>query len=450
MVKPREHSPSGAEPTSTADLAEERPRYRRLSWSLFAFAAAWVVVGSAMLLLRLADGALPARVVIGPFTLLPPAAAFSIAGLVVALRQPPERVRVADAHDRSVLEPRGEPAARRRLRGQLGDGLDVGAAVRADGDAPAPPAAGWAPAVSEVAVGLASRHRGHRSHERRIPVRPESPGNPIANERLVVIALAGLIVLGICALLSIASLVVRSRSAGADERHQIRWIAIGTSVFLATWILSIFAGFVFTTPTADVVLSGLALLFYAAIPVSIGIAILKYRLHDIDVVIRKTLVVAVLAAIFVLVYALVVGGVGALVESSSNSVLSFAAAAIVAVLFQPMLARARRFADRVVYGKRATPYEVLAEFSEHLAETYGADDVLPRTARVLAQGVGADRARVWLSVGNELQPVATWPLDADPARADDHRAECATKGTSWGPCRSRCRRTIPWTPPRRS
>jgi signal transduction histidine kinase len=105
---------------------------------------------------------------------------------------------------------------------------------------------------------------------------------------------------------------------------------------------------------------------------------------------------------------------------------------VVAVLFQPALGRARRFADRVVYGERATPYEVLAEFSEHLADTYAADDVLPRTARVLAEGVGADRARVWLSAGRELRPVATWPNDADPARPDDHRAEVRHQGELLG------------------
>jgi signal transduction histidine kinase len=159
---------------------------------------------------------------------------------------------------------------------------------------------------------------------------------------------------------------------------------------------------------------------------------LKYRLYDIDVVIRKALIVAVLAAFFVSVYTLVVGGVGALAEVSNSPALSFAAAALVAVAFQPVLARARRFADRVVYGKRATPYEVLAEFGEQLAETYAADDVLPRTARVLGEGVGADRARVWLSIGDELRPVATWPHDADPSREDDHRAEVRHRGELLG------------------
>jgi signal transduction histidine kinase len=149
-------------------------------------------------------------------------------------------------------------------------------------------------------------------------------------------------------------------------------------------------------------------------------------------VIRKAVVVAVLAVFFVVVYALVVGGVGALVETSSNSALSFAAAVLVAVLFQPVLTRARRFADRVVYGKRATPYEVLAEFGDQLAETYAADDVLPRTARVLAEGVGAESASVWLAAGDELRPVATWPIDAGRSRSDDHRADVRHQGELLG------------------
>jgi signal transduction histidine kinase len=62
-----------------------------------------------------------------------------------------------------------------------------------------------------------------------------------------------------------------------------------------------------------------------------------------------------------------------------------------------------------VYGKRATPYEVLAQFSERVAESYAADDVLPRMARVLAEGTGAERADVWLRSGDHLRATAHWP-----------------------------------------
>ena len=171
---------------------------------------------------------------------------------------------------------------------------------------------------------------------------------------------------------------------------------------------------------------------YSAVPIGIGIAILKYRLYDIDIVIRKALVFASLAAFFTVVYALVVGGVGAVMGSLSTPTLSFAAAALVAIGFQPALARARRFADRVVYGKRSTPYEVLAELGERLGETYAADDVLPRIARVLGEGVGADRADVLLLVEDDFRPVASWPEAATATGEADLTVEVRHQGQLLG------------------
>jgi len=85
---------------------------------------------------------------------------------------------------------------------------------------------------------------------------------------------------------------------------------------------------------------------------------------------------------------------------------------VMAVAFQPVRERARRFANRVVYGKRATPYEVLSEFAERMAVAYSTEDVLPRMAQILGGGTGATVARVWLRVGDRLRVAASWPLDA--------------------------------------
>ena len=71
-----------------------------------------------------------------------------------------------------------------------------------------------------------------------------------------------------------------------------------------------------------------------------------------------------------------------------------------------------RFADRVVYGKRANPYEVLTEFSSRVGGAYATEDVVPRMAQILGEGAGAKVARVWLRVGRELRPSASWPSDA--------------------------------------
>jgi signal transduction histidine kinase len=98
-------------------------------------------------------------------------------------------------------------------------------------------------------------------------------------------------------------------------------------------------------------------------------------------------------------------------------VLSAAAAAIVALAFQPVRRRAQRFADRLVYGKRATPYEVLSEFSERVGNAYANEELLPRMARALASGTGAARTDVWVRIGDRLRSEATSPEDAPPADA---------------------------------
>jgi signal transduction histidine kinase len=154
------------------------------------------------------------------------------------------------------------------------------------------------------------------------------------------------------------------------------------------------------------------------------IAITRYHLYDIDVLISRTVVYAALAAFITAVYVGIVVGVGTLVGSGGrpNLALSIVATAIVAVAFQPVRERLQKVANRLVYGKRATPYEVLSHFSERVAESYAADEVLPRMARVLADGTGAARAGVWLRAGDTLRRAASWPVDsvsAQPARVVD-------------------------------
>jgi signal transduction histidine kinase len=224
------------------------------------------------------------------------------------------------------------------------------------------------------------------------------------------------------AIAAMASLIVRYRRAGADERQQIRWIRFVGFAFFATFVTNVAAItivlHVVGSHAADV--TGNVLFFLVAgiliigLPAAAGVAILKYHLYDLDVVIKKTLVFGALAGFIALVYAAIVGGLGAIIGSKSNTLLSFAAAAVLAIAFQPVRAWARRFADRLVYGKRATPYEVLAEFSDRMSETYATEDVLPRMAQILAEGTGAEVARVWLSVGGELRPVATWGNGGEP------------------------------------
>ena len=211
------------------------------------------------------------------------------------------------------------------------------------------------------------------------------------------------------------SMIQRYRRSTGIERLQLRWLAAAVSIVAVTYLivepLSAIVGF--NTQTAWLsALQAVALFTFGLIPVAIGVAILRYRLYDIDVVINRAVLFGSMAVFITAVYVAIVVGVGALVGSASSPLLSAAAAAVVAIAFQPVRRRAQRFADRLVYGKRATPYEVLSAFSERLASAYGDEDLLPRMARILGEGTAAERADVWLKEGDRLRPVAGWPADA--------------------------------------
>jgi signal transduction histidine kinase len=208
---------------------------------------------------------------------------------------------------------------------------------------------------------------------------------------------------------TVASLAVRVRRSRGDERQQLKWLALAIALLGVSFLIGVPYWTLSGTGTSLDLVENIVVLGLAGVPVAIGISILKYRLYDIDVVINKAVVYGILAAFVTIVYVAIVVGVGALVESGGNAVLSAVAAAVIAVAFQPARRRAQRLANRVVYGDRATPYEVLSGFSGRLAETYSIEDVLPRLARVLADGVGATRVTISLGTGAHARTVASYP-----------------------------------------
>ena len=229
--------------------------------------------------------------------------------------------------------------------------------------------------------------------------------NPFFVHRVILDSVIGLL-FPVVFLASIGSLFLRFRRSAGIERQQIKWVAFGLAFAFVTIIVG------------DFVLSGSGVLAavvagagFLAFPVSIGVAVLRFRLYDLDVVVRKTVVAGVLAAFVGVVYAAFVAA-GSLLVGSNDTTIAVVAAVLLAVAFQPVRIRARRFADRLVYGRRANPYEVLTEFSSRVGGAYATEDVVPRMAQILGEGAGAKVARVWLRVGRELRPSASWPSDA--------------------------------------
>ena len=209
----------------------------------------------------------------------------------------------------------------------------------------------------------------------------------------------------------IASLWVRMRRVPAEQRQQIKWFAYAAAVVVVVVVTD---GFL----TGGSVISALTA---PAITAATAVAIFKYHLYDIDVIINRTLVYGALAALIAALYIGIAVGVGALIGGGGrpNLGLSILATAVVALGFQPARERLQKLADRLVYGRRATPYEVLAQFSERVAESYASEEVLPRMARVLGEGTSAVLAEVWLRSGAVLRRAAAFPAAAALAPAVD-------------------------------
>ncbi len=234
------------------------------------------------------------------------------------------------------------------------------------------------------------------------------------------LALVGRVGAWLVLVVSAVGLIWRLIRARGDERQQLKWIAyVGagiTGLILAMLVLQGLG----QTQLLGIAFSGVLVGILFGIPAAAGIAILKHRLYDIDVVISKTLLFGTLAAFITAVYVLIVVGIGALVGTGGrpNLALSILATAVVAVAFEPVREWAQRAANRTVYGKRATPYEVLSRFSERVAGAYSSDEILPRMARVLAEGTGAASATVWMKIDQQLLPAASWPDGAPTPAAE--------------------------------
>jgi signal transduction histidine kinase len=252
---------------------------------------------------------------------------------------------------------------------------------------------------------------------------PTRAGNPIGIDALEgvvnpALAITGTITL-VAAIACFAGLILRFRRAEGDERQQLRWLAfvgsVAVGIIAVMFVVDRLGGRFADAMSAigDVLWMVLIASLAVGIPVACGIAILKFHLYDLDVVIKKTVVFAVLAGAVALVYVIVVIVLGTAVSGDAGvSGTFFAAVALLSLALQPLRSWAGRLADRLVYGRRATPYEVLSRFTERLGDVSSADDVAPRMAQLITEGTGARNASVWLRLGPTLRREAAWPVGA--------------------------------------
>ncbi|HEY8813859.1 MAG TPA: sensor histidine kinase [Candidatus Dormibacteraeota bacterium] len=210
---------------------------------------------------------------------------------------------------------------------------------------------------------------------------------------------------------AVVALAVRFRRSRGLERQQLKWFLTAVALQAALWGGSLLVSLTthlspYQNPYFEILIP-LALL---ALPLAIGVAILRHRLYDIDVVISRGLVYAGLATFITAAYLLVVVGIGFAVGTGGrpNLPLSVVAMALVVVLIQPVRIRLQRQANRLVYGIPSDPYAVLAELSRTAAGG-DVDHALAQIAQALARGMSSPRARVRLLLPGAAALTATWP-----------------------------------------
>lgn len=213
-------------------------------------------------------------------------------------------------------------------------------------------------------------------------------------------------------------LVRRMRRGSVNERRQSLWIAVAVSLNITIVLSNAFIEPLGTDDRAFLLIDAVAA---ALVPLAVGVAIMRYRLYEIDRIVSRSATYLGLAVVVVALYSAVVVGIPLLLFGGSDDgdpglVLPIVAAAAVAVVFEPIRARLQQAANRLVYGDRASPHEVLSSVTSSLSAN-GAGNGTAELARAIARGTGADQAIVRMASGDVLRADAIFP-ETDVAGID--------------------------------
>lgn len=183
----------------------------------------------------------------------------------------------------------------------------------------------------------------------------------------------------VCIVASVASVVVRYRRAGAEERRQIKWLAFAGAGVAVVYAVTVAATFATEAPEgvplAVAVLQDLTLLSFAAIPAAVGVAVLRYRLYDIDRIISRTLTYALVTGVLLAAYfglVLGLGGVARLLTGSTDLAVA-ASTLVVAAMFRPVLRRVRSRIDHRFNRARYDAAQTIEAFTARLRDEIDID-----------------------------------------------------------------------------
>lgn len=204
-----------------------------------------------------------------------------------------------------------------------------------------------------------------------------------------------------------------------EQRQQTKWVVFG----LLFGLPGFFAGDAMMRNIGPGTLGILCLLgfvflmpiFNLAIPVTVAIAVLRKRLFEIDVLLNRTLVWLVLTIAVVATYIGIVVGIGSLLGSDRNLLLSLLATGVVAVGFQLVRERVQRAADRLLYGERDDPYRVLARLGQRIEASVSQEELLPSIVRTAAEALRLPYAALFLQHADGSRLVAVSGVESSGA-----------------------------------
>jgi signal transduction histidine kinase len=222
----------------------------------------------------------------------------------------------------------------------------------------------------------------------------------------------------------VVAMIHRYQIGDSFQRQQIRWIVWGAIASAVGLMLQVFPPVFNLNATArvihDFLLYPLGQLLKACLPLSIAFAILRYRLWNIELILNRVLVYGSLSVLTMLGYLGTIFVLHVLFTGLSNPVISFLAAGVVAILFEPLRQRLQRAVNRWMYGERDDPYAVLSRLVGTLERTPSTNEVLPAIAETIGHSLKIPYVAIWLdqdgteklaaSSGAETANLVSFPL----------------------------------------
>src|SRR5579859_463447 len=201
-----------------------------------------------------------------------------------------------------------------------------------------------------------------------------------------------------------------------SQRQQAKWLLFGFGGLFVVIILYDLIALLLpemATPDSLFQLSDTTLttVTFLLIPLSVAMAVLRYRLWDIDILINRALVYTLLTTSTLGLYVLIVFGASALLRAQNDLFFSLLATALIAVLFQPLRQQLQLGVNRLLYGERNEPYRVLSRLGQRLQETLPADTLLLTIVETVAHALKLPYvALTWNQDGASLGTVEITPL----------------------------------------